>query len=144
MMSHDPPPPNPYAEPPMPPAPDAFNLALAVLAAVIAAAVSAALCYVLTVHARIGQAVPVLAAGPLVGLAVRVVARRRDPTVGLIACVLAAAGAVAGFIWADYFIWTPFMFGQTIRRILSLPGIIVFGVTIYLAYRIATPGTART
>lgn len=105
--------------------------------AVVAAGVAAGVCYLLTIPAGLGQAVPVLVVGPIVGGLVRLLAGGVTRGEAIVVAALALCGAVAGFVLGDYEIWTPFLIGETIRRILSLPGIVVFGATTYLAFIIA-------
>ena len=119
-------------EPTSPPPPS-----LVIPVAAVAAVVGAGVCYLLSVPAGLGQAVPVLAVGPIVGGAVRLLLKGVSRREAIVVAVIALCGALVGFIAADYHLWTPFMIGGTVGRILSLLGIAIFAITTYLAYIIA-------
>lgn len=105
--------------------------------ALAASAAGAVLVYVLSGKLLLGQSVPVLTVGPLVGLALRLVCKGVPHGLAIAAVVIALLGAAAGFIWAETQIYTPFMLDMALRRIVSLQGIIVFGLSGYFAYLIA-------
>ncbi len=111
--------------------------ALAIGVALAASAVGAVLVYFLSGKIQLGQDVPVLLVGPLVGLAVRLVTKGVPHGLAIAVLIIALLGAAAGFIWADSIIWTPFMLDKALRRIASLPGVIVFGFSGYFAYLVA-------
>ncbi len=113
------------------------NPAMALGVALVASAVGALLVYVLSGKLLIGQSVPVLVVGPLVGLALRLVCKGVPQNLAIAAVIIALLGAAAGFIWAETQIYTPFMMDMALRRIASLEGIIVFGFSGYFAYLIA-------
>lgn len=110
---------------------------LALPLAAVAALVAGGVVFVLTVYARLGQDVPLLLAGPLVGGAVRLFTGGVSPRLAVFVSAIAFVGALAGFVAADIQIWEPFMIEGTIRRALSLVGIVLFAFTTYLAYIIA-------
>ena len=113
------------------------NPAVAIGVALIAAAAGAVLVYVLSGKLLMGQSVPVLMVGPLVGLALRLICKGVPHSLAIIAVVIALMGATVGFIWAETLIYTPFMMDLAFKRILSLQGVIVFGFSGYFTYLIA-------
>ncbi len=113
------------------------NPAVAIGVALAASAAGAVLIYVLSGKLLLGQDVPVLAMGALVGLAVRLVSKGVPHGLAIAAVVIAMLGAAAGFIWAETQIYSPFMLDMAIRRIFSLQGIIVFGFSGSFTYLIA-------
>ncbi len=115
----------------------AANPAVAICVALAAAAVGAVLVYLLSGKIQLGQDVPVLVVGPLVGLALRLICKGVPHNLAIAAVVISLLGAAAGFIWAETQIYTPFMLDMALRRIVSLQGIIVFGFSGYFAYLIA-------
>ena len=116
----------------------ALPYAVATAAGLLAGALAVLINYALLAWVKSGdQAVPMLIYGPLVGLAVWLVARRRrDMTTGVIAVTIALAAAVTGFFLGETVMWSPFLWPEAIRRLLSLYGIILLGLTGYLAFLI--------
>ena len=88
------------------------------------------------------QSVPFLIVGPLVGLAIRLTNRSADPRMGVVAAVTSGMAAVIAFVITDTQFWTPFMMGETLKRLLSLQGILLTALTIFLGYLIAKPKVA--
>lgn len=111
--------------------------ALVLGVALAAAAVGAVLVYLLSGKLMLGQSVPVLVAGPLVGLTLRLICKGVPQGLAIAVVVIALLGAAAGFIWAETLIYTPFMLDRAIKRMLSLQGVIVFGFSGYFTYLIA-------
>jgi hypothetical protein len=113
------------------------NPVVAIGVALATSAVGAVLVYVLSGKLLMGQSVPVLVVGPLVGLALRLICKGVPHGLAIAAVVIALLGATVGFILAETLIYIPFMMDMAFKRILSLQGVIVFGFSGYFTYIIA-------
>ena len=117
-----------------PAGPPVLGYAVAIIAALLSAGVYYGLAFALK-----GQAVPLLVAGPIVGLGVRLAAKQRPNALAITSVVCAISGASIGFILADGMFWQPYILGEAIRRLFGLQGIILLAATGYIAYLIASP-----
>ena len=88
----------------------------------------------------IDQMVPTILMGPIVGVAIRIVARPVQREHVIAALVLAVAATLGGFLCGDWVIWTPFMLSEAVKRMLSIGGIMTIGLSIYLGYQIVAMG----
>ena len=114
--------------------PERTGVALAI--ALVAAAAAVGLVYILVGYARLGQDVTLLLPGVIVGGAVRLFVGDVAQRTAMIIAGITAAAAILGFIAADATVFTPFILGESIRRLLSLLGLILLAVTVYLSYAI--------
>ncbi len=117
--------------------PTGMNPAAPIGVAVVAACLAGVLVYYLSGPMHMGQYGPVLLAGLLVSLALRLTFKGVSHYVAITAMAVTLLAAAGGFILAEKHIYTPFMLDMAIKRIFSLHGIIVFGFTGYFGYRIS-------
>jgi len=117
--------------------PGSPNPAAVIGVALIMSIISGALVYYFSGVLLMGQYGPVLLAGLLVSLSLRLIFKGVSMYLAITAMVLALLAAAGGFIMAETKIYTPFMLDMAIRRIFSLHGIIVFGFTGYFGFRIS-------
>lgn len=121
-----------YENPPVGP-----NPAAPIGLGVILACLAGAMVYYLSGPMLMGQYGPVLLAGVVVSLPMRLIFKGVPHTTAIIIMTVALIAIAAGFVLAEKHIYTPFMLEMAIKRIFSLHGIIVFGFTGYFGYRIA-------
>ena len=115
----------------------AQGLGITIVAGLGSGAIAAGLYYALSAWVLKSQDVGLLAVGPVVGLGMRLIGRSPDPRAGYAAAAITVIAASAGFIAADAKFWTPFLLGETLRRLSSLAGIVLIGVSAYVGMLIA-------
>ena len=81
-----------------------------------------------------------LLSGLLVGLAAKFTMGRPMPSLRIAAIVLVVLGSIAGYIWVDSKLWTPFMFDKSIERFFrDFIALIMVGAGCYIAFVLAYP-----
>jgi len=117
----------------MPPDLRPLPAVLAVVGAAVGVVAVWAVAYQLGLDVRLAQLMP----GVIVGCFVRFGARGagRPMIFFAMACVLISQ--VAGYWWWDYLYWTPYMPGETLKRILSLTGVVLMAFNCYIMWLIA-------
>lgn len=126
------------------------NTQLSMIPSVIAGVVVAAVGPVIWIgcHRLLGPAsiwIAMIGVGPLIGLAMRSVGRSNDRKLQAIAVVLTVISAVIGNIWWDSYLYTPFMLGESIKRMVgNLQFAIFTALGAYLAYLLARRNPSPT
>lgn len=81
-----------------------------------------------------------LLSGLLVGLAAKFTLSRPIPPLRVAAIVLVVLGSLAGYIWVDSKIWTPFMLEKSIERFFrDFVALLMVGFGCYIAFALASP-----
>lgn len=120
--------------------PRPMNLSFLPWVAVIVATIVPGVFWYATFKAMGLSLLGALAGGVVIGLAAKFTLQRPDPAVRIAAIVVTVLGCLAGYIWVDSTIWTPFMLGQSVSRFFGdMTALIVTGFSAYLAFVLATP-----
>ena len=85
-----------------------------------------------------------LLTGLFVGLAAKFTLSHPIPPIRVVAIVIVVLGSVAGYIWVDSKIWTPFMLNMSIERFFrDFVALLMVGFGCYIAFALASPRMAR-
>ncbi len=94
--------------------------------------------------------IPAVGMGAVIGLVMRLCGRSNDRQVQIAAVLLTVASAIPSYIWWDSFLWTPFMLGESIKRMVNDLGFVLMtAIGCYLAFAISrhsgpTPNAERS
>jgi phage shock protein PspC (stress-responsive transcriptional regulator) len=81
-----------------------------------------------------------LLSGLCIGLAAKFTMARPIPSIRVAAIVLVVLGSVAGYIWVDSKLWTPFMLNMSITRFFrDFIALLMVGIGCYIAFALAAP-----
>ena len=129
----------PYVDESQPKTPSNLPPILPWLAVVIIAALGPLLwlgCYMWFGYSYAGA----LLSGLLVGLAAKFTLSRPIPPLRVAAIVLVVLGSLAGYIWVDSKIWTPFMLEKSTERFFrDFVALLMVGFGCYIAFALASP-----
>lgn len=82
--------------------------------------------------------IPAIGVGALIGLSMRLVGRSNDRKLQVVAVILTVASAIPSYVWWDSYLWTPFMLGESVKRMVGdFQFVILTAVAAYLAYLLA-------
>jgi hypothetical protein len=113
------------------------RLAGAMIGGIVVAAVGPVVWYGML--KSIGNAwIPPLLIGAGIGLVMRVIGRSADVRLSIAASILTVVSCAGGYLWADSLLWKPFIFGESVKRMLNdLPSIALIAVGAYFAFVLA-------
>ena len=85
-----------------------------------------------------------LLTGLFVGLAAKFTLSRSIPPLRIAAIVIVVVGSVAGYVWVDSKLWTPFMFDKSITRFFrDFVALLMVGFGCYIAFALAAPRSLK-
>lgn len=129
----------PYVDEGQPKTPTKLPPILPWLVVIVVAAISPALWYGCYLWFGISYAGALLS-GLFVGLAAKFTMSRPIPPLRIAVIVLVVLGSVAGYIWVDSKLWTPFMFDKSLTRFFrDFVALLMVGVGCYIAFALAAP-----
>ena len=85
-----------------------------------------------------------LLSGLFIGLAAKFTLKHPIPPLRVAAIILVVLGSIAGYIWVDSKLWTPFMLDKSIERFFrDFVALLMVGFGGYIAFALAAPRHTR-